>query len=290
MMEKPNLSGALAQITTGRKLKPIYGMISGLPGVGKTTLAAHAPKPIFLGLEEGTLQLDVSRWPQAQSLNELLDQITAIANEPHPFKTVVFDTVDRLEELIWNQVCREGHVDSVTEYAGGYGMGYVRAAEIWRGVMREAAALAKRFHVLLCGHVAVKTFQDPALTGGYDRYQLKIHEKSAGIIRESLDLMLFCTFRTDLIRDRKTKEVRAVTDGSRIMYTEFRPAWLDAKNRFNLPFEMPMEWDPLAKAIRGFYSQVAVPEPPKTQAGPAEPPPEPPSPEPEPPPPPTQTQ
>jgi hypothetical protein len=65
--------------------------------------------------------------------------------------------------------------------------------------------------------------------------------------------MVFCTFRTDLIRDKKTKETRAVTDGSRVMYTEFRPAFLEAKNRFGLPFEMPLEWAPLAKAIKSFY-------------------------------------
>jgi hypothetical protein len=262
------LTGPLSTITHGKKLKPVYGMISGLPGVGKTTLCANAPSPIFLGLEEGTYQLDVSRWPQAQSLKELLDQITVIGSEPHPYKTVVFDTVDRLEELIWNQVCREGKCDSITEYAGGYGMGYVRAAEIWRGVMKEATKLAQKFHVLLTGHVMVKTFQDPSLSSGYDRYQLKIHEKSAGVIRESLDLMLFATFKTELVRDRKTKEVRAVTDGSRTIFTEFRPAFLEAKNRFNLPFEMPMEWPVISKAIRAFYNPELPPPAPAPQPEP----------------------
>jgi hypothetical protein len=262
------LTGLLSTITQGKRLKPIYGMISGLPGVGKTSFCAQAPNPIFLGLEEGTYQLDVSRFPQAKSIKELLDQINALSSEAHPYKTVVFDTVDRIEELIWNQVCREGHVDSITEYAGGFGQGYVRACEIWRGVMGEASKLSQRFHVLLTGHVMVKAFQDPALSGGYDRYQLKIHEKSAGVIRESLDLMLFATFRTELVRDRKTKEVRALTDGSRTMYTEFRPSFLEAKNRYNLPFEMPLDWKILSRTIRAFYNSKPAEESPKpvTQA------------------------
>lgn len=270
-------------ITTGKKLKPIYGLISGLPGVGKTTLASKAPAPIFLGLEEGTYQLDVSRFPQAQSLKELLDQITLILNETHPFKTVVLDTVDRLEALVWNQVCREGRVDTINDYGGGYGQGYIRAGEIFRGIMGETAKLAARYHTILTGHVMVKPFNDPQLSGSYDRYQLKIHDKAAGIIRESLDLMLFCNFKTEMVRDRKTKEVRAITDGTRAMYTEFRPAWLEAKNRFGLPFEMPMEWTALAKAIRAFYDETPKPEepPPPAAAAPAVPTPQPTEPSPQ---------
>jgi hypothetical protein len=36
------------------------------------------------------------------------------------------------------------------------------------------------------------------------------------------------------------------------MYTESRPGW-DAKNRFNLPFMMPLDWKTFGEAIRAFY-------------------------------------
>src|SRR5262245_40188372 len=36
------------------------------------------------------------------------------------------------------------------------------------------------------------------------------------------------------------------------MYTESRPGW-DAKNRFNLPFCMPLDWKTFGDAIRAFY-------------------------------------
>jgi hypothetical protein len=265
-MDKPQLTGALAGITNGKIIRPIYALISGLPGVGKTTLASKAPSPVFLGLESGTYQLPVSRFPKAQTLADFLAQLRGLSTEKHPFKTIVLDTVDALEDLIWRQVCYEGKVESIGDYGGGYGLGYVRAMEIWRSILHElATVLVPRYHVLLTGHVAVKTFQDPNQASGYDRYQLKINEKAAGVIREAVDLMLFCTFRTDLIRDKKTKEVRALTDGTRVMYTEFRPAFLEAKNRFSLPFEMPLEWAPLAKAIRTFYDLNPTEETPKPE-------------------------
>ena len=36
------------------------------------------------------------------------------------------------------------------------------------------------------------------------------------------------------------------------MYTESRSGW-DAKNRFNLPFVMPLDWKTFGDAIRAFY-------------------------------------
>ena len=227
-MDKPQFTGALAGITNGKMIRPIYGLISGLPGVGKTTLTSQAPNPIYLGLESGTYQLNVSRFPKAETLAEFLEQLRGVAVEKHPFKTIVLDSIDALEPLIWKQVCSEGKVESISEYGGGYGQGYLRAMEIWRSILHDLGLLSTRFHVLLTGHVMVKTFQDPNLASGYDRYQLKVNEKAAAVVRESVDLMLFCTFKTDLIRDRKSKEVRALTDGTRVMYTEFRPAFLEA--------------------------------------------------------------
>ena len=112
-------------------LRGIPKQRAGLPDVGKTTLASQAPEPIFLGLESGTYQLSVSRFSKAHTLSEFLGQLKALQSEKHPFKTIVLDTVDALEPLIWKQVCTEGGVNSIEDYGGGYGKGYVRAGEIW---------------------------------------------------------------------------------------------------------------------------------------------------------------
>jgi hypothetical protein len=106
-------------------------------------------------------------------------------------------------------------------------------------------------HVLLIGHAQIKSFQDPELPSAYDRYQLKINERAAALVREAADAVLFARFETELVKVNGSKP-KARGEGNRIMYTESRPGW-DAKNRFNLPFCMPLDWKSFGEAIRAFY-------------------------------------
>jgi hypothetical protein len=56
-------------------------------------------------------------------------------------------------------------------------------------------------HVLMIGHAQIKSFQDPDLPSAYDRYQLKINDKAAALVREAADAVLFARFKTELVRD-----------------------------------------------------------------------------------------
>src|SRR5262245_38260062 len=105
-------------------------------------------------------------------------------------------------------------------------------------------------HVRLIGHAQIKSFQDPELPTAYDRYQLKINDKAAALVREAADAVLFARFETELVKTNG--KTRARGEGNRIVYTESRPGW-DAKNRFNLPFVMPLDWKTFGDAIRAFY-------------------------------------
>jgi hypothetical protein len=116
--------------------------------------------------------------------------------------------------------------------------------------LRELSVLNEKMHVLLIGHAQIKSFQDPELPTAYDRYQLKINDKAAALVREAADV-LFARFETELVKVGGSKP-KARGEGNRIMYTEGRPGW-DAKNRFNLPFCMPLDWKTLGDAIRAFY-------------------------------------
>lgn len=244
----------LSTISRGKRPRHIFALIYGTDGVGKSTLCSHAPGPVFVGAEKGTEQLDVARFPQTETITELLDQIRGLQTEKHDFQTVVLDSLDWIEPLIWKSVCDEGKVETIEQYAGGYGKGYVRALDLWRSLLKELANLNHKMHVLMIGHAQIKSFQDPELANAYDRYQLKINDKAAALVREASDAVLFARFETELVRDgangRSKAKVRG--EGTRIMYTESRPGF-DAKNRFNLPFVMPLDWKTFGDAIRAFY-------------------------------------
>jgi len=240
----------LSTISRGKRPRHIFALIYGTDGVGKTHFASRSPNPIFIGAEKGTEQLDVARFPQTESIGELLAQVRALQNEKHDFDSVVLDSLDWVEPLIWKAVCEEGKVETIEQYAGGYGKGYVRALDLWRTLLKELSVLNEHMHVLLIGHAQIKSFQDPELPTAYDRYQLKINDKAAALVREAADAVLFARFETELVKTNG--KTRAYGEGNRIMYTESRPGW-DAKNRFNLPFCMALEWKTFGDAIRAFY-------------------------------------
>jgi hypothetical protein len=241
----------LETITKGRRPRYIWALIYGTDGIGKSTWASHAPNPIFVGAEKGTEQLDVARFPQTESIGDLFAQLRTLQTEKHGYQTVVLDSLDWIEPVIWKAVCDEGKVENIEAFGGGYGKGYVRALDLWRTLIKELAVLNQSMHVLLIGHAQIKSFQDPELPSAYDRYQLKINDKAAALVREAADAVLFARFETELVRSQGVKaKVRG--EGKRIMYTESRPGF-DAKNRFNLPFVMSLDWKTFGDVIRAFY-------------------------------------
>ena len=59
--------------------RPVIMTIFGEAGLGKTTLAAMMPSPVFIRTEDGTMSLvgndDVALFDMATSTKEVLDQI-----------------------------------------------------------------------------------------------------------------------------------------------------------------------------------------------------------------------
>ena len=239
----------LSAVTSGVTAQPLRVVIYGPGGIGKSTFGAQAPSAIFLGPEDGSALLDVSRFPQPESWHDVLDAVRELTTAEHNFKTLVIDSADWLEPLCWRAVCVADKAASIEKVGGGYGKGYVAALEEWRKLLVaiEAMRKAKRMHVVVIAHGEVKPYKNPdAETGGdYDRWQLKLHKGAAGLLTEWCDELAFTTFRTFAQKadpggiDKK----RARGVGSeRVLYTERRAAF-DAKSRHGLPPEMPLSWE-----------------------------------------------
>ncbi|MFV0444424.1 MAG: AAA family ATPase, partial [Planctomycetaceae bacterium] len=71
-----------------------------------TTFGAMAPQPIFIPTEDGLAGIDVPRFPLAGSFEEVLAALMALYTEPHDYRTVVLDSLDWTERLVWNEVVR----------------------------------------------------------------------------------------------------------------------------------------------------------------------------------------
>ncbi len=242
---------SLGQIKKGRVQHPHFVLIYGVDGVGKTTFAAEAPNPVFIGTEMGFGQLDVARFPTPKNFQEVFATVQLLLNEKHDYETLAVDSLDWLEALVWKKVCEEGGVQSIEQYEKGYGKGYVRALEIWKDLVKMLQKLREKMNVVLIAHASIRTFNDPENNASYNRYQLKLFtsEKvdTAGLWREAVDNVLFANFEVSTQQAKGERRAKAFGDGSRTLYTERRPAF-DAKNRFGLPFELPLSWEEYDKA------------------------------------------
>ena len=238
----------LSQVTKGKIVEPDLLVIYGPDGVGKSTFAADAPNTLFLGAERGTSNLDVSRLPTPGNLEDVKKSLLSVLNEAHDYKTLAIDSIDWLEQMIWKQICEDCNVKHIELADGGYGKGFIRSLNIFREITDLTTQIRdkKKMNIIFIAHSQVKSFQDPMQLTGYDRYQLKLHDRAAAHFREYVDCVLFATYET-YTKENKEKKTRAYGDGSRVLYTERRPAY-DAKNRFSLPEMIPLSWDDYVSA------------------------------------------
>ena len=117
--------------------KPPRIIIYGPPGIGKTDLASKFPNPVFILTEDGLGTLEVVGLPvdeegkprKANSFKEVLDALADLAEQDHPFKTLVIDSIDWMEPLVWGETCIRLGVISIED--PGYGKGYNEALTEW---------------------------------------------------------------------------------------------------------------------------------------------------------------
>jgi len=172
----------LKQVVKGKLKNPHLLLLYGTDGVGKSTFGASAPNPIFLGTEDGTASLDVARFPAPESFAQVIESIEVLSKEPHDYKTLVVDSLDWLEPLVWEKVCKDGEKKKIEDF--GYGKGFSNALHEWRKMMNALKSLrfSKGMDIVLIAHSQVKTFNDPSLVEGYDRYQMKLNDKASALL------------------------------------------------------------------------------------------------------------
>jgi hypothetical protein len=242
----------LERIYRGKRPAPRRVLVYGTHGIGKSTFGAQAPSPIFVQTEDGLGEIDCDKFPLASSYPDAMKALEALYSESHPYRTVVVDSLDWLERLIWAEVCRQRSVESIEDI--GYGKGYVFALTHWREFLAGLDALRndRGMTVVLIAHAKIERFENPE-TDSYDRYVPRLHKLASQIIQEWCDEVLFATYKvytkqTDEGFSRK--RTKGIGTGERVLYTTERPAYV-AKNRLNLPEELPLDW----QAYAAFFPQ-----------------------------------
>ena len=234
--------------------------IYGKPGIGKSTLAAQFPSPLFLLTEDPSLN-NIQAFPVASSFGEFWDNLKKLLDvEQLPFKTLVIDSVSKLDALIVNYIISlenngKNKNNTLGSACGGYGKGYEKAQGLHRAVKAMLDNFTARgIAIIFISHLTITKYKAPD-SDDYDTYSIVMnHEKSREVYIDDVDAVLFGRLKsfTNMSDSGKAK---VTSTKERILNTSVNDVYV-AKNRFNMPDEIPMSFEAIKKYIP-FYNNNA---------------------------------
>lgn len=236
------------KIEQGFKSCAVKFVIYGPEGIGKSTLASKTPNPLFIDVEKGTNQLNVRRFSDnPKTWDELIEQVQYVLKNPDVCDTLVIDTADAAEMLLAERICKKSNQDSLGSFA--YGTGYQMLAEEFNKFLKMLDRITEQnINVIVLAHSTTRKFELPDEMGAFDKYELKLQKKTAPLLKEWADALLFCNYKTFVIKTDKNGKTNKAQGGERVIYTSHHPTW-DAKNRYGLPDELKLEYGSIGPLI-----------------------------------------
>lgn len=223
---------------------PVIATILGDSGMGKTSLAATFPNPLFIRAEDGLQGVPEERRPDAlpviDKVDDLWAQFTALITEEHDYKTVVVDSVTALERLFIQYIIDSDpkKPKSINQANGGYGAGLSAVATLHQRVRRAAGVLRdkKGVNVIFIAHADLETVDLPD-TDPYARYSLRLGKKSVAPYVDDSDFVGYLRLVTYTHGDGERK--KAISDGSREIVCHATAASV-SKNRYGITEPIPV--------------------------------------------------
>lgn len=257
------------EIQSGVTNDALKGVIFGVEGIGKSTLASQFPNALFIDTEDSTKRMDVKRLKKPSSFTELMEMLEWV-KKTKPCSTLIIDTADWAQTLAEKEVLSENGWNSIE--APGYGEGYVKVREKYGKMLDKLSDVADAgINVVLTAHAEIKKFEDPTELGAYDRYELKLAKRSnahiANVTKEWADMVLFLNYDVYAVKREGMGEKYQAQGGQRMMFTTRMPAY-DAKNRFGLPDKLPLDYSHIAHIVPDLISSQQQPVSPFTGQAP----------------------
>ena len=238
---------SLASLNTTKAYRAPRILIYGPPGLGKTSLAAEFPDPVFLQIENGfpdDLASVPPHWERdaLAGFDGVMDALQALYTEENDRKTVVIDSIDKLEPWVWAKTCQRNRWPDIE--TPGYGKGYLAADAEWRELIEATNALRldRQMAIVFIAHSTVVTAPDP-VNVEYQRYDIRLQKRAIALFQDEMDAIFFCNQDVSIVQDDpkdKSSRVRGAGGGNRVIYCAPRPAFV-AKNRYGIPDKMPFK-------------------------------------------------
>lgn len=251
--------GMLDKITSGTSPQPPRIILYGEEGIGKSTLAAQFPRPIFIQTENGLGQINCAKFPLCQTYDDALDCIKAIANEDNKYFTLVIDSLDWLEKLIHERIPDHPENKYRKEVADlEFGRGYTWAMDYWQQIFDQLDAVAKFRNVVLIAHAKPETVKDPE-RGAYNVISPAIQGLPQKKFVEWADAILYAHVPISLDQVKvgmsgtmPVAQTKKVAGGGIVRQLRcIRGAAVRAKNRYSMPEILTLEWPTLKPYLAG---------------------------------------
>lgn len=243
-------------LTVGKpKDRAVFVTLVGEAGLGKTSLAATFPKPIFIRSEDGLQSIAEADRPDAfpviQYGEQLWEQLNGLIKDDHDYKTVVIDSVTALERIFIKDVVDSDlkKPASINQALGGYGAGLSAVAAMHQRVRKACGALNERknMNVVFIAHADLEMVELPD-ADAFNRYSLRLGKKSVAPYTDDVDVVGHIKLQTFVKGDSK----KAISDGSRLLVCHAQASCV-SKNRYGIEEELTIEKgkNPLTNYIKG---------------------------------------
>jgi len=232
--------------------------IIGEAGLGKTSLAATFPKPIFIRAEDGLQAIPESTRPDAFPLivtvENLWEQCLGLLKEDHDYKTLVIDSVTALERLFISHVVDSDpkRPASINQALGGYGAGLSAVATMHQRLRKVCGMLNERknMNIVFIAHADLETVELPD-ADAYNRYSLRLGKKSTAPYTDDVDVCGFLKLQS-YVKGGEGEHKKAISDGSRLLICHAQASCV-SKNRYGIEEEILVNKNenPLKQFIKG---------------------------------------
>lgn len=241
---------------------PAISVIYGVDGIGKTSLAAEWPDAVYLPTEgeRPPSDIDLPSPGTLRSMDDVWGVVGELLGGEHEFKTVILDSLDGLEGIIWRATCARLGVSSIEE--PGFGKGYVEADTEWKEYLDAVGELQRAgMFVVQLAHPEIVRFDSPT-TDPYSRYTIKLHKRANALVREQADVVAFMNYRVS-IKEKEVgpKKTVAHAEGGkeRQIHLVEGPGFV-AKNRYSMSDSIRYQKGSGFAEISKFFPQPAANE------------------------------
>ena len=271
------------------KTKPPMITIVGTPGTGKTTLGAMFPNALLVMSEDGASVFDswdeeakpsvLPRLPKASkdevgNLRSTRETLLSIMDEligtDHGFTTLVVDSITSLDMLFGHEIALRDGVNTVADASGGFHKGYAEVAS-WHAEFVykcEQLRAVKRMGIVFLAHTGIKKIRNrPDAAADYSVFSMDMDNQSLSIYTSQCDAVLYLV-KEEFIQGNETNRKGQTTKLGRLVQTGERKlittgdgqvGYINAKNRYNMPAEIPVEHgsNPILQYVKFYNSEVA---------------------------------